>query len=716
MRALFAATSFRRIFTRLIRPAHQKVLPLTNFRAMASEAKDITAPPADKQVITHEGKRYVTVKEGLAHILVPEPSEEDKENLRPDQAVRQVFYNPIQQYNRDLTVLAIKAYGKEAVQQKQASHSKLEKIIEKKRKRQAQKQDQQPSKAQKGADGEKATTEPATEATSAETVQQNGEETKDATEQETDVPVEQGDKQTLNGEAKKGKQPPFTVLDALSASGLRALRYAHEIPFLTSVTANDLLATAVESIKLNVKHNRLEDKVNVCHDDALAHMYTLIAKELRSKDPKGKPTISEKYDVVDLDPYGTAAPFLDAAVQSVRDDGGLLCVTCTDSGVWASNGYPEKCYSLYGGVPVKAWFSHEVGIRLILYSIQTAAAKYGLTIEPLLSLSIDFYIRVFVRVKKSPAAVKFQGGKNMMVYNCDSGCGAWSTQLLMRNKASPNKKGSGVFYKHTFAQGPSIDKGCEHCGSTMHMAGPMYGGRIHSPDFIKRVLGELDEAPIDVYGTTPRIRGMLQTALEEILLTPEEQEAEKAKEEAIQAGKKPDPAFKEAELAAIDPYPFYFHPATISGILKCSCPPEAPLKGALRGLGYRVTRSHCKPGSMKTDAPWSIIWHVFREWIRQKAPVKEDNIKPGTPGYRLLRLGEKKKQEEQAEQADGAEAPKEQQSEQAEGEKMPEVVFDEQLGRDDKTVKLVRYQANPRENWGPLNRAVGKVPSHHRKD
>ncbi|CCC06988.1 unnamed protein product [Sordaria macrospora k-hell] len=713
MRALFAATSFRRIFTRLIRPTHQKVLPLTNFRTMASEAKDITAPPAEKQVIVHEGKRYVTVKEGLAHILVPEPSEEDKENLRPDQAVRQVFYNPIQQYNRDLTVLAIKAYGKEAVQQKQASHSKLEKIIEKKRKREAQKKEQQPNKAQKGADGEKATTAPANRcyicrnSTAKWRRDQGCHRTRDRRSRR------EGGRTSYERRSQEGKQPPFTVLDALSASGLRALRYAHEIPFLTSVTANDLLATAVDSIKLNVKHNRLEDKVNVCHDDALAHMYTLIAKELRAKDPKGKPTLSEKYDVVDLDPYGTAAPFLDAAVQSVRDDGGLLCVTCTDSGVWASNGYPEKCYSLYGGVPVKAWFSHEVGIRLVLYSIQTAAAKYGLTIEPLLSLSIDFYIRVFVRVKKSPAAVKFQGGKNMMVYNCDSGCGAWSTQMLMRNKSSPNKKGSGVFYKHTFAQGPSVDKGCEHCGSTMHMAGPMYGGRIHSPNFIKRVLGELDDAPTDVYGTTLRIRGMLQTALEEILLTPDEQEAEKAKEEAIKAGKKLDPAFKEAELAAIDPYPFYFHPATISGILKCSCPPEAPLKGALRGLGYRVTRSHCKPGSIKTDAPWSIIWHVFREWIRQKAPVKEDNIKPGTPGYRLLRLSEKKKQEEQTE---GGETPKEQQSEQAEEEKMPEVVFDEQLGRDDKTVKLVRYQANPRENWGPLNRAVGKVPSHHRKD
>jgi tRNA (guanine26-N2/guanine27-N2)-dimethyltransferase len=31
-----------------------------------------------------------------------------------------------------------------------------------------------------------------------------------------------------------------------------------------------------------------------------------------------------RVDVVDLDPYGTAAPFIDGAVQSVRDGGGSL--------------------------------------------------------------------------------------------------------------------------------------------------------------------------------------------------------------------------------------------------------------------------------------------------------------------------------------------------------------------------------------------------------
>jgi tRNA (guanine26-N2/guanine27-N2)-dimethyltransferase len=48
----------------------------------------------------------------------------------------------------------------------------------------------------------------------------------------------------------------------------------------------------------------------------------------------------QKYDVVDLDPYGSAAPFVDGAIQAVSE-GGLLCVTCTDLGILTGSGYPE---------------------------------------------------------------------------------------------------------------------------------------------------------------------------------------------------------------------------------------------------------------------------------------------------------------------------------------------------------------------------------------
>ena len=36
----------------------------------------------------------------------------------------------------------------------------------------------------------------------------------------------------------------------------------------------------------------------------------------------------DRFDVIDIDPFGSASKFLDTAVQAIAD-GGLLCVTCT---------------------------------------------------------------------------------------------------------------------------------------------------------------------------------------------------------------------------------------------------------------------------------------------------------------------------------------------------------------------------------------------------
>ncbi|KAI9881839.1 MAG: RNA methyltransferase tRNA(m5U54)methyltransferase, partial [Watsoniomyces obsoletus] len=241
-------------------------------------------------------------------------------------------------------------------------------------------------------------------------------------------------------------------------------------------------------------------------DDARAYMYSKVGNERSTSD-----SYVHRFDVVDLDPYGTAAPFLDAAIQCLSD-GGLLCVTCTDAGVFASNGYPEKAYALYGGIPSKAPWSHEAGLRLILNSIAMNAAKYGIAVEPLLSLSIDFYARVFVRVHKSPQDVKMLAGTSMMVYNCDAGCGAWSTQPVARNQAKEDKKG-GIFYKHGFAQGPSASSHCDHCGSRTHLAGPMWAGPLHNPYFVQRMIDripsldtkKISPSPAPTLKPTPRL-------------------------------------------------------------------------------------------------------------------------------------------------------------------------------------------------------------------
>ncbi|KAF2500976.1 TRM-domain-containing protein [Lophium mytilinum] len=758
-----------------VRQTSQELTPTTDRVAIDTESppnsreptptKDpatIDADPCADQLVAHDGVNFTTIKEGLAYILVPQgtPTSTDPKAPKEDADKQSVFYNPIQQFNRDLSVLAIRAFGEDFVAaqklRKEAEHNKP--ANKRKWDKKRQKKKELKNLGRKGENEEIGPQSP----TKKRRIEGSGEQVEvtdgrihelgalmpDQEEMEIDIIVDKpeaashekevlpsstenavvqvptnsapGEIPQMFGEGSKGDviagnanptdqlappnsavpglngntpppKPDIRILDALSATGLRALRYAQEFPFATAVTANDMSQKATASIALNVKHNKLEDKITPNTGNAIAHMYSFVG--------------TKGYDVIDLDPYGTAAPFLDSALQALTH-GGLLCVTCTDSGVFASTGYLEKTYSQYGGLPIKGFHSHEGGLRLILHAIATSAARYGMATEPLLSLSIDYYARVFVRVRRSPAEVKFLAGKQMLVYSCDAGCGAWQTQFLARNIPRENKDGS-LYYKHSFAQAPSASPFCEHCGTKTHLSGPMYGGPLHNPAFIERILDFLPHIDKETYATTARIEGMLQTAYEETLVDAPvvSKRGKPTKDSETAENKTADTDLYSSSIPKMDPaqidhHPFFFTPSNLSKVIHCQAPPDAAIRGALRNAGFRATRSHCKPGTIRTDASWKDLWHIMREWVKQKAPVRKGALSEGSAGWKILRLGEGEAErardgDGEGEQEDGGKG---------EGGQRYKVVFDEKLGRDEGP-KLMRYQINPRANWGPMNRA-----------
>jgi tRNA (guanine26-N2/guanine27-N2)-dimethyltransferase len=690
--------------------------------------------------VEYKGTEYNVIKEGLAHILNP-PAQEaaskgPKKFLKEEDQGQSVFYNPIQQFNRDLSVLAIRAFGEHSMDLKrQKTDRNMKKRAgngEKKRKRDDDEteNEQVPRPAPKEGEQEGNTKE---------------------NEQPVSAPVDQQAQADANPE-KQHAPPAFTVLDALSATGLRALRYASELPFVTKVVGNDMSESAIKSMKTNIEYNKLEGRIQPNLGDARAFMYGL--------------DHADKFDVIDLDPYGTAGPFLDGAVQAAKD-GGLLCVTCTDAGVWASTGYSEKAFALYGGIPVKGQHSHEGGLRLILNSLAMSASKYGIAIEPLLSLSIDFYARVFVRVYRSPAQVKFNAGNTMLVWNCDAGCGAWSTQPVGSTKERADKKGN-PFYHHGITKGPTSGPYCEHCGTKTHLAGPMWAGPLHNPIFIQKILDMLPGADKQIYQTTARIEGMLTTALEEDLDL--SQSSSSSTEDEINI-KTTDTNTEKSAYPALIPrqpltpkpqYPFYFSLSALSKVLHTTTPPIDEFRGAIAHLGYRSTRSHTKPNSIRTDAPWAVVWEIMREWVRQHAPNKSPTLKPGTAGAGIMA---KSRENLRVPSGDGAgtgegdnlstlknellaaiqagkdvsdlttkveaalyrsgarggvvnasgDAPAKAAASASTSTSGPphpsdlEVTFDAELGRQvsaqHTSKRIVRYQLNPRANWGPLNRA-----------
>ncbi|KAI4241097.1 MAG: hypothetical protein L6R40_004736 [Gallowayella cf. fulva] len=709
--------------------------------------------------INFKGKAYSIVREGLADILNPRPV-----NTPENGSIKQsVFYNPIQQFNRDLSVLAIRVFAEDLATIRRARRERAllrpardgKKGSKRKRTAEPGAEEQEESTVKKRAEEQSAshpvrhslvpaTSESARQARNEEALLFHG---SGAASVDLSPAVEAGagDKPELNryngqaGAMSNGSNPRskdttcssgghrdgcptgitshIRILDALSATGLRALRYVKEIPHVALVTANDLSSSATASIKLNAEYNGIADQIQPTTGDAKALMYHTIAHN------------KDLFHVIDLDPYGTAVPFLDAAVQAVQD-GGLLCVTCTDAGVFASVGFPEKTFSQYGGVSWKGTQGHEAGLRLILNAVATSAARYGLAIEPLLSLNIDFYARLFVRVARSPAGVKFLASKTMVVYNCDHGCGSFSTQYMAQSREREAKNGD-KFYTHSLAQGPSATPYCEHCGFKTHLAGPMWGGPLHNPHFVTKILDTLPPLDDKVYGTIPRIEAMLTLALNETLI----QESEKLvppKSNDVEPIVPLDPALR-------DPHPFFINPSVLARTLHCVVPSDAALRGALVGLGYRTTRSHTEPGSIRTDAPWTVIWEIMREWVRQKNPIKEGALTKGMAGWEIMRKDRSRRGLVNAKQAlreilDTADDAKSLQASveavlcglngrvtageggkevdgvsREEGaaaeQKELEVVFDEKLGKQAAGKKMLRYQMNPRPDWGPMSKA-----------
>lgn len=243
----------------------------------------------------------------------------------------------------------------------------------------------------------------------------------------------------------------------------------------------------------------------------------------------------------------------------------------------------------------------------------------------------------------------------------------------------------------------------------------MYGGPIHNVEFIKRVLAQLGRVDRETYPTMDRIEGMLHTAMEEITFGAENSKIADGLE-------KLDPLIPKADPAEVDHHPFFFIPGSISRVVHCSAPGIAPLRGALRQAGFRATMSHCKPGSIKTDASWRAIWHIMLEWIRQRAPLK-NQLKEASAGREIFsksvahRPEADPKAESAGKPADGQDAAMEDVQPSAEGHATNEEVrmsylgvdfevnFDEKVGKDKDRGKYVRYQVAPRENWGPMARA-----------
>ncbi|KER30395.1 hypothetical protein T265_03131 [Opisthorchis viverrini] len=428
------------------------------------------------------------------------------------------------------------------------------------------------------------------------------------------------------------------ILEALSATGIRSVRFALEVPKVAKIVANDLDAKAVELIRNNVELNGVGKHVDVTCMDAV---------ELMRKCK----TFTERFNVVDIDPYGTASPFLDSAVQCLHD-GGLLCVTSTDAAVLCGS-TPGTSMGKYGGLAIKNSAAHETSLRILLHAIQSAASRFGCVIEPLLSLSVDFYVRVFVRVWASPGSVKAIAAKHAICFSC-TGCTAYHVQPLGHALAS-NKRLAP-------ARGPPVGPLCAECGSHFNVWGPFWCGPLHSRSFLSGFLTTLGCPPKVPIPPVAQNGDDCSTALPQSDKTdriprdpsnnvyPSGAELGLPMPEGFSfAPDLTDPDLNDKASSrfgtfkrivgmctmAFEELPdvvFYHRIDHLTAVLGMQVPALLELHSPFLNAGYRISCSHAEANTFKTDATMSFIWDVLLTFHRISAPTQKlTRSKPTRP-------------------------------------------------------------------------------------
>jgi tRNA (guanine26-N2/guanine27-N2)-dimethyltransferase len=167
------------------------------------------------------------------------------------------------------------------------------------------------------------------------------------------------------------------VLDGMAAAGARAVRLAH---YGLDVTANDRSGVALELVRRNAELNGVELQVTHHGFQELVH--------------------SRKFGVVDVDPFGSPAPFVHCALHSAVH---LLGVASTDTSA-LSGTYPRVSRRRYQFSSRLLPNHPEVGVRALAGFVAREAAKLEVAARPVFAHTFQHYHRLYFSLKRGARA------------------------------------------------------------------------------------------------------------------------------------------------------------------------------------------------------------------------------------------------------------------------------------------------------------------------
>ncbi|MDO5845384.1 MAG: tRNA (guanine(10)-N(2))-dimethyltransferase [Methanocorpusculum sp.] len=251
---------------------------------------------------------------------------------------------------------------------------------------------------------------------------------------------------------------PEEYVDTMAATGVRGLRIANETH--VPVIINDFNAEAVKIIAENAK--RFDESITVSCDDANRLM------------------CSGRYDAVDLDPFGTPMPFLDAASRAAKR---YLFVTATDTAPLCG-AHLKAGLRRYFSTPRNTEYHAEVGLRMMMGAMARELVKYDRGMVPVLSFARAHYYRSHVQIVSRVPAADATMEEIGFIHECP--------HCLYRS----SEKGSLL----------PTEEICPDCGARMLPIGPLWMGKLQGDGVIDALLAEL---PNMTFGTARQMEKLL---------------------------------------------------------------------------------------------------------------------------------------------------------------------------------------------------------------
>ncbi len=264
----------------------------------------------------------------------------------------------------------------------------------------------------------------------------------------------------------------ISILDGLCGSGIRALRFARELSCSREVAIKgiDIDEASIRTAREGCITNGVEVDFQV--DELNGHL------------------IRNRHSYVDVDPFGSPAPFIRNAISSLLN-GGVLAVTATDTAALTGS-LPRVARRRYDTQLHRTDFQHELSCRALLGNLTRTAASLERSVSPLFFYTSDHFVRGYVKL----------------------GRGAGRTDGSLKNVGYILLDDNGrVEVIHRLEDITAVD-------GSPKVLGPLWVGPLEDRNLVTGMLSAMEGERFAYMRTHKRIKSMLETAQSENGLPP----------------------------------------------------------------------------------------------------------------------------------------------------------------------------------------------------